>query len=116
MPSEGAGGSNRGHQRVRSRSQVERGAWKRAHGSRSPQSLLSYSRADEDFARDLLVSLKTCGFEPYLDKLDIAPGEPWEERLERLIQGSDTVVYVVSPDSVRSDRCRWEIAKTEFST
>lgn len=74
---------------------------------------ISYSRKDGDFADDLLLALKACGFAPFLDKRDIVPGEPWEERLDRLIQSSDTVVYVVSPDSVISERCGWEIKRTE---
>jgi WD40 repeat protein len=74
---------------------------------------LSYSRRDLDFAEDLLEALKTCGFEPYLDKHDIAPGEAWEDRLDRLIQSADTIVYVISPESVSSQRCGWEIEKAE---
>ncbi len=74
---------------------------------------LSYSRLDFDFAEDLLEALKTCGFEPYLDKHDIAPGEPWEDRLERLIQAADSIVFVISPDSVASPRCAWEVEKAE---
>ena len=50
---------------------------------------ISYSRKDSDFAGDLLTGLQACGFEPYLDKRDIAPGEPWEERLARLIQSAE---------------------------
>jgi hypothetical protein len=33
------------------------------------------------------------GFEPYLDKHDIAAGEDWEARLGRLIESADTVVF-----------------------
>jgi TIR domain len=33
---------------------------------------ISYSRNDEDFAHDLLAGLQVAGFEPYLDKHDIA--------------------------------------------
>jgi hypothetical protein len=29
-----------------------------------------------------------------------------------LIQEADTVVFVVSPEAVKSDRCGWEVAKT----
>jgi TIR domain len=49
------------------------------------------------------------GFEPYLDKHDIAAGEDWETRLGRLIEAADTVVYVISPDAVASERCAWEV-------
>jgi len=66
---------------------------------------ISYSRNDEDFAQELLAGLEVMGFEPYLDKHDIAAGEDREARLGRLIEAADTVVFVISPDAVASDRC-----------
>src|SRR5262245_54147034 len=73
---------------------------------------ISYSRKDEDFAQELLAGLELAGFEPYLDKHDIAAGEVWETRLSRLIAAADTVVYVISPDAVASERCAWEVDRT----
>ncbi len=73
---------------------------------------ISYSRKDEDFAEELLAGLQFAGFEPYLDKHDIAAGEEWEARLGRLIEAADTVVFVISPDAVGSERCAWEIERT----
>ena len=74
---------------------------------------ISYSRKDARFADELVAGLDVAGFAPYLDKHDIAPGEPWEERLGRLIGTADTVVFVISPDAVVSERCAWEVAETE---
>ena len=73
---------------------------------------ISYSRKDEDFAQELLAGLQLSGFEPYLDKHDIAAGEDWEARLGRLIEAADTVVFVISPDAVASERCAWEVERT----
>ena len=73
---------------------------------------ISYSRKDEDFAQELLVGLQIAGFEPYLDQHDIAAGEDWEQRLGRLIEAADTVVFVISPDAVDSERCAWEVDRT----
>jgi hypothetical protein len=71
---------------------------------------ISYSRRDSsDFAEELVAGLELAGFAPFLDRHDIAPGEPWEDRLSALIQQSDTVVYVISPEAVRSERCQWEV-------
>src|SRR5215470_11675972 len=81
-------------------------------GDRKLKVFISYSRKDEDFAQDLLAGLEVAGFEPYLDKHDIAAGEDWEARLGRLIDGADTVVFVISPDAVASDRCAWEVERT----
>jgi hypothetical protein len=73
---------------------------------------ISYSRKDSAFAEELLAGLELLGFAAFLDKHDIAAGEDWERRLGRLIESADTVVYVVSPDSVGSERCGWEVART----
>ena len=41
---------------------------------------ISYSRIDSDFAEKLCVSLDALGFDAFLDKKDILPGEPWKAR------------------------------------
>ena len=69
---------------------------------------VSYSRADKAFASDLVLGLAACGFAPYIDRQDIAAGEDWERRLAGLITEADTVVYVISPDSLKSDNCAQE--------
>ncbi|HEV7692600.1 MAG TPA: toll/interleukin-1 receptor domain-containing protein [Hyphomonadaceae bacterium] len=71
---------------------------------------VSYSRVDKAFAADLVLGLTACGFEPYIDREDIAAGEVWEKRLEGLISEADTIVYVISPESVASKQCSWELA------
>src|SRR5262250_419350 len=81
-------------------------------GDRKLKIFISYSRKDEDFALELLSGLEFAGFEPYLDKHDIAAGEDWEARLSRLIEAADTVVFVISPDAVASERCAWEVERT----
>ncbi len=73
---------------------------------------VSYSRADTAFALDLVAGLQACGFQAFIDQEDIAPGEPWEQRLSGLIESADTVVYVLSPDSLISDHCSWEVQET----
>jgi len=74
---------------------------------------ISYSRKDSAaFADELLAGLEVAGFAPFLDRHDIAAGEDWEARLGGLIEQSDTVVFVVSPEAVKSERCVWEVDKT----
>ena len=74
---------------------------------------ISYSRRDSsDFADELVVGLELVGFAPFLDRHDIAPGEKWEDRLGGLIDQADTVVFVVSPEAVKSERCAWEVERT----
>jgi hypothetical protein len=59
----------------------------------------------------LIAGLEPAGFAPFLDRDDIAAGEDWERRLKGLIQEADTVVHVVSPASIKSERCNWEVGK-----
>jgi len=74
---------------------------------------ISYSRKDStDFADELVAGLELAGFAPFLDRHDIAAGEDWETRLGGLISEADTVVYVISPEAVKSERCAWEVDKT----
>jgi hypothetical protein len=74
---------------------------------------VSYSRKDSsDFADELVSGLELVGFAPFLDRHDIAAGEDWEARLGCLIQEADTVVFVITPEAVKSERCGWEVAKT----
>jgi hypothetical protein len=53
---------------------------------------ISYSRRDAaDFADEVTAGLELTGFAPFIDRHDIKPGEPWEDRLGGLIGQSDTV-------------------------
>jgi WD40 repeat protein len=73
---------------------------------------ISYSRKDGAFAEKLRSMLLARGFEAFLDKEDILPGEPWRQRLEGLILAADGVVFVISPDSIASEICQWEVKRT----
>jgi formylglycine-generating enzyme required for sulfatase activity len=74
---------------------------------------ISYSRKDTETAERLREILNELEFETYLDKHDILPGEPWQERLNRLIEAADAVVFLISPDSVSSPVCSWEVNESE---
>jgi formylglycine-generating enzyme required for sulfatase activity len=73
---------------------------------------ISYSRRDSsEFADELVDGLELAGFAPFLDRHDIAAGEKWEDRLGGLIAQADTVVFVISPEAVESERCAWEVER-----
>ncbi|HRK65499.1 MAG TPA: toll/interleukin-1 receptor domain-containing protein, partial [Terricaulis sp.] len=73
---------------------------------------ISYARKDaQAFAEELVAGLELTGFEAFLDKHDIAGGEDWEARLGGLIESADTVVFVLTPASVDSPRCQWEVER-----
>jgi len=70
---------------------------------------ISYSRDDLAFADQLFAALKLYGFDPTIDRHGISGGEAWQERLGALILEADTVVFVLSPSSARSEMCAWEV-------
>ncbi len=75
---------------------------------------ISYARRDGSaFAEELVDALDVAGFAAALDRNDIAAGEDWEKRLEGLIAAADTVVFVMTPGAVASERCAWEIRTAE---
>jgi TPR repeat protein len=70
---------------------------------------ISYSRDDLYFADQLDVALNAYGFECVIDRHGISGGEEWKERLGNMISEADTVVFVLSPTSARSEICAWEV-------
>ena len=70
---------------------------------------LSYSRDDLKFADQLDAALDLTGFEAFLDRQGISGAEDWKRRLGDLIRDADTVVFVLSPSSAKSDICAWEV-------
>ena len=70
---------------------------------------ISYSRDDLSFADQLDAALTACGFECLIDRHGISGGEDWKRRLGSLISEADTVVFVLSPSSARSEICDWEV-------
>jgi|SRR5271166_17654 len=73
---------------------------------------ISYSREDAGFADQLDAALDTCGFDCSIDREGISGGEDWKARLTALIGQSDTVVFVLSPASARSEICAWEVEES----
>ncbi len=74
---------------------------------------ISYSRKNRAVAEQLRDLLIDQGFDAYLDLHDIAPGEPWKERLGALILSAEKVIFLISPDSVTSPICTWEVDTAE---
>jgi TIR domain len=74
---------------------------------------ISYSRDDLEFADQLDAALKACGFDCVIDRHGIPGGEDWKRRLGNLISEADTVVFVLTPNSARSEICTWEAEEAE---
>ncbi len=70
---------------------------------------ISYSRKDGAFARRLFDALKAEKREVWADWEDIPATADWWAEVQAGIEGANTFVFIISPDSVMSDVCRREI-------
>src|SRR5690349_1366319 len=76
-----------------------------ASASTSPRRtrvFISYSRTESTFADRLEAALAARGFETLMDRTEIYALEPFWPRIQDLITQADTVVVVLSPDTVGS--------------
>ena len=75
---------------------------------------ISYSRADMEFADEIVAGLEFDGeFETTIDRESIIEGEDWKKRLGALIANADTIVFILSPDSAASSVCAWEVSEAQ---
>jgi formylglycine-generating enzyme required for sulfatase activity len=71
---------------------------------------ISYSRQDMAFADKIEAVLKARGFEVLIDRQEIYAFEDWWKRIQALIGRADSVVFMLSPDSVKSEVALKEVA------
>lgn len=72
---------------------------------------ISYSRQDMAMADGLVADLEAHGFGVMIDRRDLPFGEQWQKVLAEFIVAADAVVWLVSPRSVGSEWCQWELGE-----
>ena len=70
---------------------------------------ISYSRRDALFADWLVTALERREIDVLIDRRDLPTLEDWERELFGFIQRADTIVFIVSQNSIRSSVCAWEV-------
>ncbi len=75
----------------------------------SPPIFLSYARADSEFCLKLAQDLQQAGVRMWMDQLDIRPGMRWDDEIQIAIKQADTMLVVLSPDSIESKNVRDEV-------
>lgn len=70
---------------------------------------ISYSRRDLGFVRKLDQAFRDVGIDPWVDWEDIPPNADWRSEIALGIEGADSFIFVISPDSVISVECHKEI-------
>jgi hypothetical protein len=61
---------------------------------------ISYSSKYRDLVERLRLALVAEGHEPFVDRAELEPGQPFDEELREAIDDCDLFVYLVSPESV----------------
>lgn len=62
---------------------------------------ISYAKEDKDFAEKLYRDLKQAGEWPWLDSVDLIPGQPWEATIRKAISDSAYFIALLSSRSVK---------------
>jgi hypothetical protein len=70
----------------------------------------SYSRYDSVFVLRLASDLRNAGLDIWLDQLDIAPGEHWDNEIEKALNNANTLLAIISPKSIASDNVMDEVS------
>ncbi|NEQ52635.1 MAG: toll/interleukin-1 receptor domain-containing protein, partial [Leptolyngbya sp. SIO3F4] len=70
---------------------------------------ISYSRKDESFVRVLNRALANSKYDAWVDWESIPLTADWWEEIKAGIEGADTFIFVISPDSIASKVCGQEI-------
>ncbi|GEO09672.1 toll/interleukin-1 receptor domain-containing protein [Segetibacter aerophilus] len=71
---------------------------------------ISYSRKDSEFVKRLAIDLKKAGEDVWLDQLDIAPGVPWDECIQKALSDAEGVIVILSEAFVKSANVMDEVS------
>jgi DNA-binding response OmpR family regulator len=61
---------------------------------------ISYAHEDRSAAEKIYDALRLAGFQPWLDKRDLLPGDQWQRVIPRQIRASDAVVVCLSTSAI----------------
>ena len=78
-------------------------------GERHASVFISHSRKDKDFVGVLKEALEQHNYDVWVDVEDILPTEDWLAGVRSGIEKADAFVFVISPDSIRSEDCQREL-------
>lgn len=73
------------------------------------ETFISYSRKDSEFVSQLLTQLKKASIDPWFDLEDLRPATDWKKEILIAIQACQNFVFVISPNSVSSPYCEYEL-------
>src|SRR5664280_3506477 len=71
---------------------------------------ISYARTDQGFARDLNAALEKLQRDTWIDWRSIPDSAEWRAEIFAAIDAADNFLFIISPDSLRSEICGQEVA------
>lgn len=74
---------------------------------------ISYSRSDSAFVRRLHDVLRERGYAVWVDWQDIPETVDWWNEIQAGIEAANIFVFIISPDSAKSDVCKQEVDHAE---
>ncbi|MGZ4864517.1 MAG: toll/interleukin-1 receptor domain-containing protein [Halobacteriota archaeon] len=74
---------------------------------------ISYSHEDQAIADKVVASLESAGMRCWISSRDELPGKSWREALERGLDESKVVVFILSTSSDQSKACARELAMAD---
>lgn len=77
--------------------------------SRKTKIFISYSRKDKLFVRKLNEAIDSAGIDAWVDWEGIPLSSDWMAEITSAIEGGDAFVFVISPDSLKSQICQNEL-------
>jgi hypothetical protein len=73
---------------------------------------ISYSRRDSQFVEKLSSDLRERGISTWIDTAAIQPGTNWKSEIERALRNASALIFVISPDSTKSQWMIRELTAT----
>ncbi len=65
-----------------------------------PQIFLCHASEDTTQVEEIYRRLQAEGFQPWMDKIDLLPGQRWRQEIPRVLRVSDFVLVFLSQNSV----------------
>ena len=72
---------------------------------------ISYAHVDKPIVQDWIVSKLVAGGHDVWFDARLIDGQGWKQQLSDAIERSDALVYCITPESIDSEWCQWELAK-----
>lgn len=77
---------------------------KGAFGGARMRIFLSYATEQKNVAEPIAFSLRSRGHHVFLDKDDLPPGQTFDDQIQKAVESSDILIFLVSPTSVAKGR------------